>query len=807
MTTAMIKSYIKIAFRNLSRSKVYSIINIGGLAIGMTVAILNGLWIWDEVSFNRYFQRYDRIAQVGESEIDNGERLVGTTMTYPLGTELITNHHEYFKHVVRTSLDGEYILSTEDKNLSCQGLYADEDAPELFTFKMIYGSLNGLRESHAVMISSSLSKALFGDADPVSKSIRINNKTDVIIGGVYEDFPSNTKFYNIKFLGNWSLFLLDNPWIEERALTDLRDHFIEIYVEINPGTSFKSVSESLKNIIKADPLDAEKFAKQKREFLLYPMSDWHLFPYDRGKVNQEPVRMIWMVGMIGVFVLALACINFMNLSTARSEKRAKEVGIRKTIGSLRGQLIRQFFSESVLVVVVAFTVSLVLVNTFLPWFNQVAGKQIEMPWMNATFWLLSSGVILITSIVAGSYPALYLSSFNPVKVLKGTFKAGRMASLPRKVLVVIQFSISVILIISTIVVYKQIQFSKNRPVGYSREGLITISKKTSDFYGKFDVLRTELLNTNVVEDMSEFRGKVTEAASGSNGWSWGEDPFAKDQNFHTLAVTSNHGRTIGWQFVEGHDFIGDDRSDSSGIVINESALRVMNLKHPIGQSVSWTWWYDQRVLNYKILGVVKDMVMGSPYKQIEPTIFFIKGFNAPNVIHIRVKPQASMSEALPKIEAVFKKIIPSAPFDYQFVDDEYARKFASEEKIGRLVSIFSGLAIFISCLGLLGLSSFVAEQRTKEIGIRKILGASVSMLWQMLSKDFVTLVIISCAIALPISFILITNWLQNYEYRTEITVWIFVAPAIGTLLITLLTVSFQTVKAVVTNPSKSLRSE
>jgi hypothetical protein len=430
-----------------------------------------------------------------------------------------------------------------------------------------------------------------------------------------------------------------------------------------------------------------------------------------------------------------------------------------------------------------------------------------MPWMNVPFWLLNGGVILVTSLMAGSYPALYLSSFNPVKALKGTFKAGRLASMPRKILVVVQFSISVILIIGTMVVYQQIQFSKNRPVGYSREGLITISKKTSDFYGKFDALRAELLNTQVVEDMSEFRGKVTESASGSNGWSWGEEVFAKDQNFQTLAVTANHGRTIGWQFVEGHDFTGDSQSDSLGIVINESALRVMNLKDPIGQSVSWTWWHDQRVLNYKILGVVKDMVMGSPYKQVEPTIFFIKGFNAPSVIHIRVRPQVSMADALPKIEAVFKKIIPSAPLDYQFVDDEYARKFASEEKIGLMVSIFSGLAIFISCLGLLGLSSFLAEQRTKEIGIRKILGASVSTLWQMLSKDFTTLVFISCAIALPISFTFVTNWLQHYEYRTELSVWIFAGTTVGTLLIALLTVSFQTIKASIANPVKSLRTE
>ncbi len=805
----MIKSYIKIALRNLFRNKMYSLINIGGLAIGMTVAILNGLWIWDELSFNKYFQAYDRIAQVAVSGTDNGESWVGTTMTYPLGSELISNHHEYFEYIVRTSWDGEYILSTGDKSLSCKGLYTDEAAPKLFTFKMIHGSRNGLDDAYSIMISNSFSKALFGDADPTNKFIRINNITDVTIGGVYEDFPLNTEFSDVKFFGNWSLFLLHNKWIQESALTNWRNHFIKIYVKIVPQTDFKSVSEKLKNIIKADPLDAERFTQQKREFFLYPMSEWHLSRYSQhGEENSEPQRMIWMVGMTGVFVLILACINFMNLSTARSEKRAKEVGIRKTIGSVRGQLITQFFGESILVVLVSFIASLILVNAFLPWFNLIAVKQIQMPWMNITFWLLSGAVILITSILAGGYPALYLSSFNPVKTLKGTFKVGRIASLPRKVLVVVQFSISIVLIIYTIVVHQQVQFSKNRPIGYLREGLISISKKTNDFYGKFDILRTALANTNVVEDISESMGKVTEVASGNNGWAWEGKPPSQDKSFVTLAVTANHGRTIGWRLVEGKDFTGDSASDSLGIVINESALRYMNLKDPIGQHVSWTWWEDQRVLNYKILGVVEDMVMESPYEQIEPSIFYIKGFNGvPGVMNIRIKPGVRMNDALPKIEAVFKNIIPSAPFDYQFVDDEYGRKFANEEKIGKLVSIFSGLAIFISCLGLFGLSSFVAQQRTKEIGIRKVLGASVSVLWKMLSKDFVTLVLISCAIALPTSFIFIRNWLQNYEYRMEISLWIFVSTVAGTLLITLVTVSFQTIMAAINNPVNSLRSE
>lgn len=521
--------------------------------------------------------------------------------------------------------------------------------------------------------------------------------------------------------------------------------------------------------------------------------------------------MVWLVGTIGAFVLLLACVNFMNLSTARSERRAKEVGIRKTIGSVRRQLVHQFFSESYLIVISSFILAILLVVVALPWFNNLAAKDMTMPWTNITFWVACVLFIFVTGLLAGSYPAFYLSSFQPIKVLKGTFRAGRLASLPRRVLVVMQFTVSVALIICTVVVYQQIQFAKNRPVGYSREGLIMMQMKTEEFNKNLNVLRTELKNSGAVEEVSASMGSVTQLASNNGGFGWtGQEPD-QNQNFGTLAVTAEHGRTIGWQFIQGRDFSIDLPEDSSSLVINESAAKIMGFDNPVGETVSWEWWRGGRPpLHYKIIGVIKDIVMDSPYDPIKPTVFYLKGHNGDvrwGSINIRINPGLTTSVALKRIESTFKKVIPSAPFDYKFIDQEYAMKFAAEERIGKLATFFGTLAIFISCLGLFGLSSFVAEQRTKEIGIRKVLGASVTNLWHMLSRDFVILVLLSCIIAGPIAYYFLSEWLQKYTYRIEISWWVFVVAGTSSLIVTLATVSFQAVKAALINPVRSLRSE
>jgi len=423
-----------------------------------------------------------------------------------------------------------------------------------------------------------------------------------------------------------------------------------------------------------------------------------------------------------------------------------------------------------------------------------------IPWSNIIFWLLAFGFTFFTGIVSGSYPAFYLSGFEPIKVLKGTFRAGRFASLPRKILVVIQFSVSIALIIGTIIVFRQIQFAKDRPVGYNRDGLITIDMNTPDLYGKYEIIRNDLLATGVVENMAESSSPPTNIYSNNIGFSWeGKDPNSLPL-FGTIGVTQDFGKTIAWQIKEGRDFSRDFKTDSSAMILNESAVKLTGLKKIIGQTIRWD------TTPHHVVGVIKDMVMESPYTPVKPTIFLMQP-NWAGIITIRIKPSVAVRAALPKIETVFKKYDPGSPFDYKFTDQEYAKKFSDEERIGNLATFFAVLAVFISCLGLFGLASFVAEQRTKEIGIRKVLGASIPAIWRMLSRDFVVLVIISCLIAIPLAWYYLYQWLQKYEYRTEISWWVFILAASGALAITLLTVSFQAIKAALANPVKSLRTE
>jgi ABC-type lipoprotein release transport system permease subunit len=538
------------------------------------------------------------------------------------------------------------------------------------------------------------------------------------------------------------------------------------------------------------------------------MSTWHLYSeFKDGKPAGGRITFVWLFGIVGIFVLLLACINFINLSTARSEKRAREVGVRKSIGSSRIQLMAQFFSESFLMVALAFAFSLVFLTLFQPSFNLLADKDIALPFGNPAFWLSALAFIFCTGFVAGIYPAFYLSSFQPVEVLKGVLRSGHYAASPRKILVVVQFTVSVVLIIGTIVVFQQVQFARSRPVGYDRENLITVPMNDPGYKGKLDVLRTELVNTGVVSEAAASLSPPTAVWNTTGGYSWpGKDPNV-DASFAICNVTYDFGKTVGWQFVAGRDFSREIPSDSSeAIIINEAAVRYMGLEDPVGKVITDVDEFGTPKWSKVIIGVVKDIVMESPYEPVRQTLYFFD-IEELFTLNIRIDPAVSASTALPEIKSALNKVVPSALFDYKFVDEEYARKFSQEQRIGKLSGVFAVLAIFISCIGLLGLASFVAEQRTKEIGIRKVMGASVSSLWKMLSKDFVVLVIISCVIAIPIAYYFMSGWLEKYEYRTEISAWIFVVTSFAALLITLLTVSYQAVKAALMNPVKSLRSE
>jgi ABC-type antimicrobial peptide transport system permease subunit len=792
----MIKSYFKIAWRNLGKSKMHSFINIIGLSIGMTVAILIGLWIHDEVSFNKNFKNYDRIAQVVQNVTNNGEVQTWTSVPWPLANELRSNYGSDFKHIAIGYYIGDHLLSLEDKKLKKVGGYFEKEAPELFSLEIVRGN-NKLDDPSSLLLSESTAKAYFGDADPINKLLKIDNQFNVKVTGVYKDLPHNSTFADLSFMSTWDMVYSNTEWI--RTMEDpWRPNAFTLFVQINDNGDFATVSAKIKDA-KLKKVN-EQLAKKKPELFLQPMSNWHLRSEFKNGVNVGgAIQYVWMFGIIGVFVLLLACINFMNLSTARSEKRAKEVGIRKTVGSLRKQLVVQFFSESLLTVVFSFALSLLLAQLLLPFFNGVADKQMSILWTNPYFWIISAVFIVFTALVAGSYPAFYLSSFRPVKVLKGTFKAGRFAALPRKALVVVQFTVSVILIIGTVIVYKQILFAKNRPVGYTRQGLITLPLN-AEVHKHFNAMRDELIQSGAIVSMAEAGSPTTSTWSSTSGLSWkGKDPN-QSIDFLSVGTSYDYGETIGWQIKDGRDFSRDFATDTSAVILNEAAVNFMGLKNPVGETV--TWW--DRPLT--VVGVIHNIVMNSPYDEPKPTVFGLST-DEQNITLAKVNPASNVKDALAKIETVYKKFEKDQPFEYHFADEVYAKKFQSEERVGKLASFFAILAIAISCLGLFGLSSFVAAQRTKEIGVRKVLGASVLVVWNLLSKDFISLVFISFLVAAPVAWYLMNNWLRSYNYRITISWEIFLLSGLIAIVIALITVSYQAIKAAVANPVKSLRTE
>ncbi|GAB2842360.1 ABC transporter permease [Ferruginibacter profundus] len=794
----MIKNYVKIALRNLRSNKIYSLINITGLSVGMAVAIVIGLWIWDELSFNKCHEHYDSIAMVKQNLTNNGETTTQSAVPYPLAAELRNKYGSNFKYVVLSTGPGDRILSAGEKKLMQNSIYMEPDGPELFTLKMIKGSRAGLKELSSVMLSQSAAKAYFGDEDPMNKPMKIDNRIDVQVTGVYEDLPQNSMLAGMQFIAPWQLFFNNFEWIRT-AKEPWRPNAFNIFTQLADNTDVVSVSAKIKDA-KFNNVSKE-LQKKKPEIFLMPMSKWHLYADFKNGVNVGgSIKYVWMFGIIGVFVLLLACINFMNLSTARSEKRAKEVGIRKAIGSLRGQLIYQFFMESMVMVFLSFLISIILALLVLPFFNSISGKNMAILWTNIYFWLMGIGFTLFTGIIAGSYPALYLSSFQPVKILKGTFKAGRLAALPRRVLVVMQFSISVAMIIGTLIVFRQIQFTKNRPLGFTNNGIVTLPMNTSEIHDHFEAVKTELEKTGAVVAVAESGSPLTGIWSSTSGISWqGKDPnLAVD--FLAEPISMDYPKLIGWQLAAGRNFSKDFPSDSAAVILNEAAVKFMGLQNPVGENIKW---FGETVT---VIGVSKDMVMSSPYESVRPTIFTLSN-DYLSFVSVKLNPQQSPHQSLVAIETVFKKFNPSQPFTYHFSDEEYAKKFGSEERIGRLAGFFALLAIFISCLGLFGMASFIAEQRTKEIGVRKVLGASVFTVWRLLSKDFLLLVSIALLIAFPLAYYFMHGWLQGYTYRTALSWWIFAAAGMGALVITLVTISFQAIKAAIANPVKSLRTE
>lgn len=800
---AMIKSYFTIGWRNLLRNKGYSIINVGGLAIGMAIAILIGLWVYDEVSYDKNFKNYTRIAQVMQNQTFDGKIETWGSQAMQLGAELRSNYSNYFEHVIISTFPGGHKLTYNNKTISMNGSFAEPGIAEMLALDMVQGTRNGLKDINGVMLSRSAAYALFGEEDAVNKIIRVDHEFDVTVTGIYEDLPENCSFAEYDMLLSWQII---GPAMEQRA--GWGNSWFRCLVQARENVSLSVASQGIKDAKLKRVQQVDDDARFKPELFLHPMSRWRLYSeFDNGVYSGGgQIQYVRMLFLIAVFVLLLACINFMNLSTARSEQRSKEVGIRKSIGSLRIQLISQFFSESLLVALLAFVFSVIIVQGALPWFNEITGKNIAILWQSPWFWLGCIGFAVVTGLISGTYPALFLSSFQPVKVLKGTFKAGRHASLPRQVLVVVQFTVSVTFIVSTVIILKQIRFAQSRPIGYSIHGMVAVPIRDAVVMKHYDVLRDELLKTGVVEEVAASESAITSTFITNSGFDWyGKDPN-RTEEFVTTGVTHEFGKTIGWKIKAGRDFSRDIASDSSGFIINEAAAKYLGMKEPLGETMKWG-----NNGEWKIIGIVEDMVTQSPYNSVKPMLFFLESNRIAwvqfNQVNLRLRADANATEALHKITPVFKKYDAENAVEYMFADQEFGKKFDEEKRIGNLAMVSTVLAILISCLGLLGLASFVASQRTKEIGIRKILGASIPQLWRLLSKDFVMLVVIACIVSVPLSLYFMTDWLMQYEYRIGISWQIYAVAWTGAIVVTLLTISFQSLKTALGNPVSALRSE
>ncbi len=789
----------KISLRSIKKNKVYSTINVVGLTIGLSVAILTGLWVNDELSFNKSFENYDKLAKIMVQYYSPQEDIgTGSVMPPGLGTSLRDNFSNLFEKVaIARSRPEEIILSNGRDQFTSTGLFIQKDALTMFNLELIEGSIDGTKDKNSILLSAPLAEKLFGDNEVVGQPVKYNGSRELTVTGIYKNLPTNSSFTEMEFLAPFELYI--DGWSE---VTVWDNYYTEVFVQLADNVSVEQANEQIEEL-----LLPHIQGPAKRLLFVEPMANWHLYSdFENGvRITSQRMKFVWIFSAIGLFVLVLACINFINLSTARSEKRAKEIGIRKSIGSHKIQLIHQFLTEALLLSYISLFASVVIIYAIMPLFNQIAGKELILPHENPFFWLLAIGIASFTGLLAGSYPAFYLSSISPIKSLKGTYKVGN-AVLPRQLLVIFQFSISIILIVGTLVIYSQIDHVKSRPVGYNQQKLLMLTKRTSDMYGKYDVFKSEFIKSGAVTAMGEASYPLDNTLGNNGGFGWdGKDPEF-DPVFNTILVNYDYGESIGWEIIEGRDFSRDFTGDiRNAVVITESAKEIMGFDEAVGEEITFNndYYSEPRVT---IVGVVKDMIKGNPFEDPKPAIMFLSDRHL-YWMFLRLNDRLSISESVTEVEKIIDEIAPDAPLDYKFVDDVYDAKFRSEERIGTLATFFAVLAVIISCLGLFGLASYVAEKRTKEIGIRKILGANVLQLWQKLSNEFIMLVIISTAVASPLAYYLLDSWLVGFEYRINLSYKFFILSGFLAMIVTLVTISYRTLKAALSNPVDAIRSE
>jgi ABC-type antimicrobial peptide transport system permease subunit len=788
----MFKNYFKIAFRNLLRNKGFSFINIVGLAIGMASALLILLWIKNEVSYDQFHAKKDRIYEAWNRASFSGELRCWNTTPKVLARTMEKDFPEV-EQAVRVNWTSSILFTVGEKRLTVKGNTVDSNFLQVFSFPLIKGNAQSvLNDPHSIVLTESLAEKIFGKEDPMGRVIKLDNKDNATVTGILKDPPNNTRF-KFEYLLPYSYFRAQGNDDENWGNNSIRT-----YVMLKPNASPASINEKMKTFKPRYDKNEPKW-----EMFIYPLERWRLYSSFKNGVedNGGRIEFVRLFAIIAGFILLIACINFMNLSTARSEKRAKEVGIRKVVGAQKGSLIGQFIGESILMAFLAGIVAIIIVALTIPAFNKLVNETVSLNLGSVTAWLAGFGFIIFTGLLAGSYPAFFLSSFRPVQVLKGTFKKAHALVTPRKVLVVLQFTFAIVLIISTIIVKQQIDYAKERQTGYDKNNLV-YHFMTGDIAKHYELIKNELLAAGVTSSITKTSSPLTESWSDGWGQEWeGKDPNDKT-DFYRYTEDGGLGVTAGLQFTMGRDIdLKQFPTDSTAMIINESALKVMKFKDPIGKIVK------DNGIEWHIVGVIKDFILTSPYEPTRPMLIAGPKNKWLNAMMMKFNDKNTTAVNLKKAENIFKKYNPEYPFEYRFVDEEYALKFEDEKRVGTLAAIFSGLTILISCLGLFGLATYMAENRIKEIGVRKVLGASVSGITALLSKDFLKLVVVSFVIAAPIAWWAMSAWLKDYPYHVEIKWWTFALAGILSIIIAIVTVSYQAIKAAIANPVKSLRTE
>ncbi|HEU5052080.1 MAG TPA: ABC transporter permease [Hanamia sp.] len=794
----MFKNFFKATIRSLQKNKGYSFLNIFGLAIGITCAGLIFLWVEDELSFDQFNTKKDQLYFIRENQkYDTYTATFGSTPA-PMAPA-IKAEIPGIANACRINGLATKLITIGDKSMYARGSYVDASLFSMFTFPFVEGNAKtAFKELHSMVITQSTAKKFFGnEKNVIGKTVRVDNKQDYVITGVIKDIPKNSTL-QFEWAAPFQIWWDENKsWAQSWGNNDLAT-----YVELKPNVSAASVNKILYDFIqKREPTSIA------RPFL-WSANDWHLRDdFDNGvQTGGGRITYVHLFSVIAWIILLIACINFMNLATARSEKRAREVGVRKVLGSPKRMLIAQFIGEALFMAFLSAVLAVIIIMLLLPAFNLLVEKNLVLGLNKPLHIAALLAITLLCGLFAGSYPSLYLSSFNPVFVLKGMKVKGSSAAIIRKGLVIVQFSISIILIISTIIIYQQIQHVKNRSLGFNKNNLLQVDMN-SEMTKNYEAVHQDLLNTGLIKSIAISNYNTLYGGNNTGGLVWDGKKSNNQVLISMRYVSPGYMKTSGINILEGRDLAETDSVQSKriNILITQSLEKLMGSNSAVGKTLHWDGDTSGTVLN--VVGVVNDYVYGDMYGKPDPVMFFCVNTPDASNMYIRLKRNANVEKAMQQIAMVIKKDNPSFPFTYHFVDDQFNQMFQNEQLISKLSRVFAMLAIIISCLGLFGLAAYTAERRIKEIGVRKVLGASISNITTLLSKDFLLLVFISCLVAFPVAWWMMHNWLQNYKYHIKISLWIFLIAGIVAILIAMATVSFQAIKAAVANPVESLRSE